>query len=71
MKNKMIKAYCDITTAIDSFIHKERGAVDVVAIVILIAVAIGLAIIFRHQLEDLLSQWFGSIGDKGSQAINN
>lgn len=70
MKDLMIKAYIAVQTQLHYFAKKERGAVDIVAIVILIAIAIALAIIFRAQLSNLLNGWFNDIGDKGSQAIN-
>jgi len=71
MRDRMIALYCTVQTAIYSFKTKEKGAVDIVAIVILIAVAIGLAVIFRKQLTSLLGKWFKSIGTAGDNAIND
>lgn len=71
MKEMMIKAMVAVQTQLHYFAKKEKGAVDIVAIVILIAVAIGLAIIFRRQLVTLLGNWFGQIGDAGDQAVAN
>lgn len=71
MQEKLIAMYIAAQTKIDYFIKKEKGAVDIVAIVILIAVAIGLAVIFRKQLTTLLEQWFGKIGTAGGEAIDN
>lgn len=69
MQEKLIAMYIAAQTKIDYFIKKEKGAVDIVAIVILIAVAIGLAVFFKDQLRDLLERWFGSIGGAGDTAI--
>lgn len=69
MKEKMISLYIAAQTELNYFLKKEKGAVDIVAIVILIAVAIGLAVIFRKQLVGLLEGWFGSIGTAGDAAI--
>lgn len=71
MKNKMISAYLTVYNAIYDFKNKDRGAVDIVAIVILIAVAIGLAVVFRKQLSGLLSNWFGKIESAGNGAVDS
>lgn len=71
MQEKMIALYIAAQTKLNYFIKKEKGAVDIVAIVILIAVAIGLAVIFRKQLTGLLKEWFGSIGTAGTGAIED
>ena len=71
MREKMIALYCKVYTAAYNFKTKEKGAVDIVAIVILIAVAIGLAVIFRKQLTTLLKSWFGRIGSAGDDAIES
>lgn len=70
MQHKLIAMYAKIQTAISTFKNEEKGAVDIVAIVILIAVAIGLVAIFRNQLSELLQRWFGSIGDAGTDAVD-
>lgn len=70
MQHKLIMMYAKIQTAISNFKNEEKGAVDIVAIVILIAVAIGLVAIFRNQLNELLQRWFGSIGTAGDDAVN-
>lgn len=71
MSEKLIAAFVAVQTQLHYFAKKERGAVDIVAVVILIAVAIGLAVIFRKQLVGLLTQWFGEIGTGGSNAISD
>lgn len=70
MQHKLIAMYAKIQTAISTFKNEEKGAVDIVAIVILIAVAIGLVAIFRNQLSELLQRWFGSIGTAGTDAVD-
>lgn len=71
MQEKMIAMYVAVQNAVYNFKNKEKGAVDIVAIVILIAVAIGLAVIFRKQLTGLLREWFGTIGTAGDSAIKD
>lgn len=71
MKAKMTALYCKAYCDIQYFIHKEKGAVDIVAIVILIAVAIGLAVVFRKQLVSMINKWLGNISDSGDGAITD
>lgn len=70
MQDKLIALYVAAQTKINYFVKKERGAVDIVAIVILIAVAIGLAVLFRDQLSSMLGEWFDTIKGAGGSAIN-
>lgn len=71
MNERLMAAFVAFQTRLHYFAKREKGAVDIVAIVILIAVAIGLAVIFRKQLVGLLNKWFGSIGTAGDEAIAN
>ena len=41
---------------LNAFFRKENGAVDIVAIVILIAIAVGLGLIFKNQILDLIKK---------------
>lgn len=69
MQDKLIALYVAAQTRINYFLKKERGAVDIVAIVILIAVAIGLAVLFKDQLSGMLTDWFGDIKGAGGEAV--
>ncbi len=48
----------------------ETGAVDVVAIVVLIGIVVLLAIIFKDQIADLLNSLFGTIEENATNAVN-
>lgn len=54
--------------SLKGFFKKESGEVNVVAIIVLIAVAI--AIVFKKQLTDLVTTLLGSLTTKGTKAIN-
>lgn len=69
MQEKMIAMYVAVQTAVYNFKHKEKGAVDIVAVVILIAVAIGLGILFRKQISSMLEGWLNNIRGQGDNAI--
>lgn len=53
------------------FIHDEKGEVNIVAIVVLIGIAILLAVVFRKQIEGLLTTLFSSINKSGKDAIQD
>ena len=74
MKDKMISAYVKVQTALffatKSFKEKDRGAVNVVEIVVIIGIAVLLAVVFRGQIEKLLKSLFDSINGNASKAVN-
>ena len=53
---------------IKNFFTDEKGAVDLVAIVVLIGIAIALAVVFRTQIENILKELFKSIGENAKEA---
>lgn len=55
---------------ISDFLHKESGEVNVVAIIVLIAVAIAIALVFKEQLETLVTTLFGNLTSNGTDAID-
>ena len=59
-------AYCRI----NAFLFDEDGAVDIVAIVVLIGIAILLAVIFKDQITNLLNDLFDTINQNASDAIS-
>lgn len=61
MADKMTFLYCWLKAEFDAFKNEERGAVDLVVIVVLIAIAVGLAILFKDQIGGILSRLFGEI----------
>ena len=48
---------------------EEVGAVDIVAIVVVIGVAVLLAIIFKDALSGLIESLFGTITDKAQDLV--
>ena len=46
-----------------AFMTKENGEVNIIAMVILIAIAVLLAVLFRKQIGNLISNLFKSIND--------
>lgn len=59
-KDKLKEAFVD-----------ETGAVDIVAVVVLIGIAVVLAVLFRTQIEGVLNTLFDSISKNADDAIKN
>lgn len=57
MKDKMNKMF-----------RKEDGAVDIIAIVVLIAIAVVLAIVFKDRIKQLLDNMFNAADVEASKA---
>lgn len=55
--------------AFDSFMKEEKGAVDLVVIVVLIAIALVLAALFRRQIGELLDRLFDTMNQKAQEAV--
>jgi len=53
---------------IKNFFTDEKGSVDLVTIVILVAIAIGLAVIFKNKIVEILTNMFDSM-DQNTQNI--
>lgn len=49
--------------AVKSFFEDEKGDVNVVSIVVLIGIAIGLALLFKDKVAELLDKLFTDIGN--------
>ena len=59
-----------LTMKVTNFIEEEKGAVDLVAIVVLIGIAVLLALLFRTQIEGLLNSMFSTISENATNAIS-
>lgn len=62
--------YCMLCCGINSFLYDEEGAVDIVAVVVLIGIAVVLAVLFRNQIEGLLNNLFESINQNATSAVS-
>ena len=57
--------------AANKLFKDERGAVDIVAIVVMIAIAVLLAVLFRKRIKELLDSLFETISSKASEATSD
>ncbi len=65
----MLMASCFVDGVVES-LHDEDGAVDIVAVVVLIGIAVVVAVIFRKQIENLINSMFNAINGKANEALN-
>lgn len=68
MNRIMMRAYIKMLQAKQNFLEEERGAVDIVAIVVLIGIAVALALVFRKSIGDLLTNLLGNITTNAEEA---
>lgn len=64
-------AYIKVMQAKQKFLEEERGAVDIVAIVVLIGIAVLLAVVFKDQVANLINKLFGQIWTNANDSITN
>lgn len=50
-------------------VHDENGEVNIVATVVLIGIAVGLAIVFKGRIEELLKHLFDSLGGRAEAVV--
>lgn len=62
--------YISLCVRFDEFKREERGAVDVVAIVVMIGIAVLLAMLFRTQISSLLETLLNTIKTNATNAVN-
>lgn len=70
MMEMLDRLYFMLCSNIQCFFEEEKGAVDIVAIVVLIGIAVLLAILFREQIEQLLESLFRAIQGNATKAVN-
>ena len=67
---KMLQLVClTLTGKIRAFMQEEKGAVDIVAIVVMIGIAVLLAIVFKDAITELLNNLFSKIAGNATGAV--
>lgn len=65
MKKKVMLMYLKgrnlICNAISDFVAKENGASDMIAVIVLIVIVIGVAVVFREGITDFVQKTVDSI----------
>ena len=66
MAGLVMKLYVKALQAKQTFLEEERGAVDIVAVVVLIGIAVALALFFKTQIGNTLSNIFSQVSEATS-----
>ncbi len=69
MRNALLNLYIAMKSQIMEFEKEEKGAVDIVAIVVMIGIAVLLAVLFRTQITNLLNNLFSTITSNATSAV--
>ncbi|MBR5349052.1 MAG: hypothetical protein IK125_07435 [Lachnospiraceae bacterium] len=59
----MDKLYVATRNRIKSFFEEEQGETNIIAIILLILVVVGLVVIFRDKISELINNLFGKVDD--------
>lgn len=70
MAGLAMKMYIKMLQAKQKFLEEERGAVDIVAIVVLIGIAVVLALFFKDRITKTLQGLFDNI-DKTAKTVTD
>lgn len=70
MNEMLAKAYAKAVTTIWAIRDEEHGAVDIVAIVVMIGIAVVLAIAFKKSIEGILKTLLGNISSEAGKATD-
>ncbi len=60
---RMDKLYVATRNWIKSFFEEEQGETNIIAIILLILVVVGLVVIFRTQITNLINSLFGKVNE--------
>ncbi|OPZ89694.1 MAG: hypothetical protein BWY74_02618 [Firmicutes bacterium ADurb.Bin419] len=69
MLNMLLASSSYLKAKYGEFMKSEKGEVNVVAIVVLIGVAVCLAIIFKDQVTNLITDLFEAISGNAGEAV--
>lgn len=64
------KMYIGMKIRMNNFLTNEDGAVDIVAIVVLMGIVVLVAIVFREQLEKFVTDLFKVVTGNAGEAAN-
>ena len=65
------RLYIVLSMQVNNFLEEEKGAVDLITIVVLIGIAIVLAVVFRDKMKEILNTILGNIQSSATSAIGN
>lgn len=64
MKMKLLRGYFRAKGLLEDFAKEERGAADIIAIILIIVVVVALAGIFREKITEIVEKLMDRIKDE-------
>lgn len=68
MIEELNRIYLVLMMHVKNFFEEEKGAVDLITVVVLIGIAVALALLFRTQIQGILDTLYASIQSKATEA---
>lgn len=68
VRNKLWRASQSVKGAVRNFFTTEDGDTNFISIIVVLVIVLGLAALFRKQIGELVSQWWGKIEKSGTEA---
>lgn len=67
---QQLNVWCNyIWFKLKNFFESEKGAIDIIAVVVMIGIVVLVAIVFRNQLQTLIETLFGKITESATKAV--
>lgn len=70
MLSVLDRYYITMCARIKNFLEDEGGAVDIVAIVVLIGIVVLVAVVFKDEIIKLIKSLFGTITNKATSTVS-
>lgn len=67
----LLGAYIKMQAAANSFMKKENGEANIIAIILVLVIVISIVIIFRQQLQNIVTNIWNNINENVSNANQN
>ena len=67
--NWLFATYLKVSLGIESFVKKENGEANIIAVILILAIVIALVIIFRKQLKEMFDRIWNDASDNVEEAI--
>lgn len=70
VRNRLWRASQSVKGAVKNFFTTEDGDTNFISIIVVLVIVLGLAAVFRKQIGDLVSGWWGKITTAGNEATD-
>lgn len=67
---KLAVAEAELQRRVNEFFYDEDGEVNIIAMIVILAIAIALAVVFREQLKGLFDRIWGAVTSNANSALD-